>query len=133
MTSGVIMRVAAGYEAMEFAWFPPGFLRADDSYQLMTVGVFLFSGGGMETTYAAAWVALLIFLASVISVELALSAAIIEIAFGVVAGNVLGLHPAPWGRARDNSATLSCLLRPSFPSTGPRRGRGELPSFLYLR
>jgi len=50
----------------------------------------------METTYAATWVALLIFLASVISVELALSAAIIEIALGVVAGNFLGLHPAPW-------------------------------------
>ena len=50
----------------------------------------------METTYTATWVALLIFLASVISVELALSAAIIEIALGVVAGNFLGLHPAPW-------------------------------------
>jgi Kef-type K+ transport system membrane component KefB len=42
------------------------------------------------------WVAFLIFLASVISVEVALSAAIIEIAAGVIAGNVLGLHPAPW-------------------------------------
>jgi len=42
------------------------------------------------------WVALLIFLASVISVEATLSAAIIEIAAGVLAGNFLGLHPAPW-------------------------------------
>jgi Kef-type K+ transport system membrane component KefB len=42
------------------------------------------------------WVALLIFVASVISVEAALSAAIIEIGAGVVAGNLLGLHPAPW-------------------------------------
>jgi Kef-type K+ transport system membrane component KefB len=42
------------------------------------------------------WVALLIFLASIISVEAALSAAIIEIAGGVLAGNFLGLHPAPW-------------------------------------
>ena len=50
----------------------------------------------MDTAYAATWVALLIFLASVVSVELALSAAIIEIALGVVAGNFLGLHPAPW-------------------------------------
>jgi len=50
----------------------------------------------METTYAATWVALLIFLASVVSVEVALSAAIIEIAAGVVAGNFLGLRPAPW-------------------------------------
>src|SRR5437867_11018886 len=50
----------------------------------------------MDVAYAAMWVALLIFLASVISVEVALSAAIIEIAAGVLAGNVLGLHPAPW-------------------------------------
>lgn len=50
----------------------------------------------MDTTYAATGVALLIFLASMISVEIALSAAIIEIALGVVAGNFLGLHPAPW-------------------------------------
>src|SRR3989338_1450842 len=50
----------------------------------------------MDTTYAATAVALLIFLASVISVEVALSAAIIEITAGVIAGNFLGLHPAPW-------------------------------------
>ncbi|HEY7557474.1 MAG TPA: cation:proton antiporter [Candidatus Binatia bacterium] len=50
----------------------------------------------MDVTYAAMWVALLIFLASIISVEAALSAAIIEIAGGVLAGNFLGLHPAPW-------------------------------------
>jgi Kef-type K+ transport system membrane component KefB len=50
----------------------------------------------MDSTYAATLVALLIFLASVISVEAALSAAIIEIGAGVVAGNFLGLHPAPW-------------------------------------
>lgn len=50
----------------------------------------------MDTTYAAMWVALLILVASVISVELALSAAIIEIGAGVIAGNFLGLHPAPW-------------------------------------
>lgn len=50
----------------------------------------------MDVTYAAMWVALLIFLASIISVEAALSAAIIEIAAGVLAGNFLGLHSAPW-------------------------------------
>ena len=50
----------------------------------------------MDATYAATLVALLIFLASVLSVEAALSAAIIEIGAGVLAGNVLGLHPAPW-------------------------------------
>jgi Kef-type K+ transport system membrane component KefB len=50
----------------------------------------------VDATYAAVLVALLIFLASVVSVEVALSAAIIEIAAGVIAGNFLGLHPAPW-------------------------------------
>ena len=50
----------------------------------------------LDVAYAAVWVALLVFLASVISVEVALSAAIIEIAAGVIAGNLLGLHPAPW-------------------------------------
>jgi Kef-type K+ transport system membrane component KefB len=50
----------------------------------------------VDVTYAAMWVALLIFLASVVSVEAAPSAAIIEIGAGVVAGNFLGLHPAPW-------------------------------------
>jgi Kef-type K+ transport system membrane component KefB len=50
----------------------------------------------VDVTYAAMLVALLIFLASVISIEVGLSAAIIEIAAGVLAGNFLGLHPAPW-------------------------------------
>jgi Kef-type K+ transport system membrane component KefB len=50
----------------------------------------------MDATYAATLVAFLIFLASVVSVEAALSAAIIEIGAGVLAGNFLGLHPAPW-------------------------------------
>jgi Kef-type K+ transport system membrane component KefB len=40
----------------------------------------------------------LIFLASLVSVELGISAAIIEIAFGVVAGNFLGLHQLDWVR-----------------------------------
>src|SRR5262249_61387453 len=50
----------------------------------------------MDTTYAATLVTLLIFLASFVSVEVGLSAAIIEIGLGVIAGNFLGLHPAPW-------------------------------------
>jgi len=50
----------------------------------------------MDTTYAATVVVLLVFVASVISVEVALSAAIIEIVMGVIAANFMGLHPAPW-------------------------------------
>src|SRR5712692_7780250 len=50
----------------------------------------------MDPTYGAMVVALLIFIASVVSVEAALSAAIIEIAAGVIAGNYLGLQPASW-------------------------------------
>jgi hypothetical protein len=50
----------------------------------------------VDATYAAMWVALLVCLASIVSVEAALSAAIIEIVAGVLAGNAFGLHPAPW-------------------------------------
>ncbi|HAH33143.1 MAG TPA: cation:proton antiporter [Elusimicrobia bacterium] len=50
----------------------------------------------MNTTYTATCIMLLIFIASAFSVELALSAAIIEIAVGVIAGNFLGLGSAPW-------------------------------------
>jgi ABC-type dipeptide/oligopeptide/nickel transport system permease component len=38
----------------------------------------------------------LILLASMISVELGVTAAIVEIALGVVAGNVLGIDPPGW-------------------------------------
>ena len=38
----------------------------------------------------------LIFLASLLSVELGLSVAIIEISLGVIGGNFLGLQPTPW-------------------------------------
>lgn len=44
---------------------------------------------------AAAWLALAI-LASVISIRLAVSVALVEIVVGAVAGNVLGLHATPW-------------------------------------
>ncbi len=50
----------------------------------------------MDTTYAATIIVLFVFIASVISVEVALSAAIIEILMGVMAANVFGLHPMPW-------------------------------------
>ena len=50
----------------------------------------------MEPLAFAALMALLVFVASVVAVELATSVAIIEIAAGVLAGNALGLHGAPW-------------------------------------
>ncbi len=50
----------------------------------------------MEELAIAALLALLVFAASVISVEAALSVAIIEIAAGVLAGNVFGIHGTPW-------------------------------------
>jgi len=50
----------------------------------------------MQTLATAALLALLVFLASVVAVEAAISVAIIEIAAGVLAGNALGIHGAPW-------------------------------------
>jgi len=50
----------------------------------------------MENLYIAMVAGLLILLASMASVELGLSVALIEIALGVVAGNFLGLHTTPW-------------------------------------
>jgi Kef-type K+ transport system membrane component KefB len=50
----------------------------------------------MDNAYIAMVAGLLILLASMTSVEMGLSVALIEIAFGVVAGNVLGLHTTPW-------------------------------------
>lgn len=44
---------------------------------------------------ASAWMALAL-LASVVSIRLGVSVALIEIAAGVIAGNFLGLHTAPW-------------------------------------
>jgi len=41
-------------------------------------------------------VAILVFLASIVAVELALSVAIVEIVAGVLAGNAFGIHGAPW-------------------------------------
>jgi Kef-type K+ transport system membrane component KefB len=50
----------------------------------------------MGTLAVAAILALLVFVASVVAVEAAISVAIIEIAAGVLAGNALGIHGAPW-------------------------------------
>jgi len=50
----------------------------------------------MDTTQTAVILTFIVFVASLVSVELALSAAIIEIALGLVAGNFLGIHSAPW-------------------------------------
>ena len=50
----------------------------------------------MEPLLLAVVVIFLVFAASLISVETALAVAIIEIAAGVFAGNVLGIHGAPW-------------------------------------
>lgn len=50
----------------------------------------------MDTLTIATLAALLILVASMLSVELALSAAILEIVLGVFAGNVLGLKSASW-------------------------------------
>ena len=50
----------------------------------------------MSSLVVAAIVALLVCVASVLSVEWALSVAILEIAAGVFAGNVLGIRGAPW-------------------------------------
>jgi len=50
----------------------------------------------MDPLAVAALLLLLVFVASVLSVEAALSVAIIEILAGVVAGNVFGIRGAPW-------------------------------------
>src|SRR3989442_15121993 len=54
------------------------------------------SGGRMENLLIAVIAGLLILLASAASVELGVSVALIEISFGVVAGNFLGLTSPPW-------------------------------------
>jgi hypothetical protein len=46
--------------------------------------------------YVAMVLSILILLASMISVELGVTAAIVEIALGVVGGNILGIDPPGW-------------------------------------
>lgn len=50
----------------------------------------------MESVWVAMLASGLILLASMASVEIGVSVALIEIALGVVAGNLLGLHSPPW-------------------------------------
>ena len=50
----------------------------------------------MSDLLVASILSALIFIAGTISVELGISAAIIEILFGVLAGNAIGIQPAPW-------------------------------------
>lgn len=50
----------------------------------------------MENTWTAMIMGLLILLASMASVELGISVALIEIGMGVIAGNFLGLHSTSW-------------------------------------
>ena len=50
----------------------------------------------MDATMTAVILTFIVFVASLISVELALSAAIIEIALGLMAGNFLGIQSTPW-------------------------------------
>jgi len=50
----------------------------------------------LENLLIATTAAALILLASMISVEMGLSVAIIEIVLGVIGGNFLGLHTTPW-------------------------------------
>ena len=50
----------------------------------------------MESAYIAMAAGILILLASMASVETGISVALVEIAFGVLAGNVLGLASTPW-------------------------------------
>jgi Kef-type K+ transport system membrane component KefB len=65
------------------------------------VGVFPYQPArekedAVDSLAVAALILLLVFLASIISVEAALSVAIVEILAGVVAGNLFGIHGAPW-------------------------------------
>jgi Kef-type K+ transport system membrane component KefB len=53
-------------------------------------------GNGVSDLYFAMVLAILILLSSMLSVELGLSVAIVEIVLGVFAGNVLGVQARPW-------------------------------------
>jgi len=50
----------------------------------------------MENAYVAMVAGVLILIASMASVEMGLSVALVEMTFGVIAGNVLGLQSTPW-------------------------------------
>jgi len=50
----------------------------------------------MEQMWIAAVLGVLILLASMVSVKTGLSVALVEIVFGIIAGNLLGVHSTPW-------------------------------------
>ncbi len=50
----------------------------------------------MNDLYAATILSAMVFVASMLSVELGVSVAILEIVLGVVAGNLFGIQPTPW-------------------------------------
>ena len=90
---------------MGFAPNRPASRGADDPYRTMPVGVFVYpwidvargaEAMSVESLSIAVIAVLLIFLASMASVELGVSVALIEISVGVIAGNVLGLVSPPW-------------------------------------
>src|SRR5439155_16808956 len=90
----------AVFKAMEFASNRPALGLMTPTVVPCGGSRFVFSppnvGGAMQTLATAALLALLVFVASVVAVEAAISVAIIEIAAGVLAGNALGIHGAPW-------------------------------------
>ncbi len=61
----------------------------------------------MENAWIAMVMGLLILLATMASVELGISVAIIEICLGVIAGNFFGLHTTPWA---DFLASFASIL-----------------------
>jgi Kef-type K+ transport system membrane component KefB len=62
----------------------------------LTVEATFFKENQMSTFLVALILASLVFVASVISLEVGLAAAIIEIAFGTIAGNFFGVQTTPW-------------------------------------
>jgi Kef-type K+ transport system membrane component KefB len=63
----------------------------------IAVGVFFCVGRAtVDGLAVAVTVGLLVFAASVTSIEIGVSVALVEITLGVIAGNALGLHSPPW-------------------------------------
>src|SRR2546425_661778 len=85
----------------------------------------------MENLLIAVIAGLLILLASVASVELGVSVALIEISFGVVAGNFLGLTSPPW---MDFLASFGSILLTFLAGAGvdPRVMRERLKESVLI-
>src|SRR2546428_11326493 len=71
---------------------------------------------------AALWMGLAL-AASIVSIRLAISVALIEILFGVLGGNFLGLHTTPWVDflAGFGSVLLTFLAGAEIEPEAPRR------------